>query len=115
LYRIAEEDGKRFAELKSGYALNLAESSVIRFEFGEGLIGQAAASGNTLYVDDVPEGYIKIVSGLGSASPKFLLITALKKTGQVQGILEIASFSPINEDQRKFVEEAAQLIADKIS
>jgi hypothetical protein len=115
LYRIVEEDGKRFAELKSGYALNLAESSVIRFEFGEGLIGQAAMNGNTLYVDDVPDGYIKIVSGLGSASPKFLLITALKKTGQVQGILEIASFSPLNEDQRKFVQEAGQLIAEKIS
>ncbi|MBL0740872.1 GAF domain-containing protein [Chryseolinea lacunae] len=115
VYRIVEEDGKRFAELKTGYALSLAESTVIRFEFGEGLIGQAAANGTTLYVDDVPEGYIKIVSGLGSASPKFLLIQALKKTGQVVGILEIASFNSISEDQRKFVEEAATLIADKIT
>jgi len=115
IYRIAESDGKRFAELKSGYALNIAESTVVRFEFGEGLIGQAAASGNTLYVDDVPEGYIKIVSGLGSASPKFLLIAPLKNTGPVLGVLEIASFSALNEDQRKFVEEAAHWIAEKIS
>ena len=66
-------------ELKAGYALSIGESTVIKYEFGEGLIGQSAASGNTLYVDDVPEGYIKIVSGLGSASPKYLLDCARKK------------------------------------
>ncbi len=114
VYRVVEEDGKRKVELKTGYALSIGESTVIHYEFGEGLIGQAAASGNTLYVDDVPEGYVKIVSGLGSASPKYLLIVAIKTKQQVKGILELASFTAISEDQRKYVEEAAQLIADKI-
>lgn len=115
VYQVVEENGKRRVELKSGYALSIGESTVINYEFGEGLIGQAAASGNTLYVDDVPEGYVKIVSGLGSASPKFLLIVPIKKQGSVYGILELASFTSITEDQRKFVEEAGSLIADKIS
>lgn len=114
-YRTVEENGKRAVELKSGYALSIGESTVIKYEIGEGLIGQAAASGNTLYVDDVPDGYIKIVSGLGSASPKHLLIVPVKNSNQVLGILELASFTPISENQRKFVEEAAQLLADKIS
>ena len=115
LYRVIEEDGKRTVELKMGYALSIGESTVIKYEFGEGLIGQSAANGNTLYVDDVPEGYIKIVSGLGSASPKYLLIVPVKNNDQVLGIIELASFTEVSEDQRKFVEEAAQLIADKIS
>jgi putative methionine-R-sulfoxide reductase with GAF domain len=115
IYRVTEEDGIRKVELKSAYALSIGESTTIKFEFGEGLIGQSAASGNTLYVDDVPEGYVKIVSGLGSASPKYLLIVPMKNQGQVLGIIELASFTKVNDDQRKFVEEAAQLIADKIS
>lgn len=115
VYQVVEENGKRKVELKSGYALSIGESTVINYEFGEGLIGQAAASGNTLYVDDVPEGYVKIVSGLGSASPRYLLIVPVKKQDQALGILELASFTSISEDQRKFVEEAAVLIADKIS
>jgi hypothetical protein len=115
LYRIIEEEGKRRIELKLGYALSIGESTVIKYEIGEGLIGQSAASGNTLYVDDVPEGYIKIVSGLGSASPRHLLIVPLKKNNQVLGIVELASFTEVSEDQRKFVEEAGQLLADKIS
>lgn len=115
LYLTSEEDGKRKITLHNGYALTIGESTVISYEFGEGLIGQAASGGRTLYVDDVPTGYIKIISGLGSASPRFLLIVPIKQQAHVLGIVEIASFTNVTEDQRKFVEESAQLIADKIS
>jgi len=114
IYTTMEKEGKRRVELQRGYALNIGESTIISYEFGEGLIGQAAAGGRSLYVDDVPEGYIKIVSGLGSASPKYLLIVPVKNEGDILGVIEIASFTPISEDQRKFTEESAQLIADKI-
>jgi len=113
-YATIEVDGLRKVELRGGYALSIAESTVISYEFGEGLVGQAAASAKTIYVDDVPEGYIKIISGLGSASPRYLLFTPVKKADQLRGVLEIASFTPVTDDQRKFVEEAAQLIADKL-
>lgn len=114
IYIATENDGKRSVELQGGYALSIGESTTISYEFGEGLIGQAAASGQSLYVDDVPEGYIKIVSGLGTASPKYLLIVPLKHNDQVMGVMEIASFTPISEDERKFSEESARLIASKI-
>jgi methyl-accepting chemotaxis protein len=114
IYTTVEKEGKRTVELQSGYALSIGESTTISYEFGEGLIGQAAVSGQSLYVDDVPEGYVKIVSGLGSASPKFLLVVPVKHEAQVLGVLEIASFTAISTDQRKFSEESAQLIANKI-
>ncbi len=115
IYVTTEHEGRRKIELKSGFALNVAESTVISYEFGEGLVGQAAAAGRTLYIDDVPEGYIKIISGLGSASPRYLLIVPIKKQDAILGIMEVASFTAITDDQRKFVEESAQLIADKIT
>jgi len=114
-YATTEADGLRKVELRGGYALSMAESTVIAYEFGEGLVGQAAASAKTIYVDDVPDGYIKIISGLGSASPRYLLFVPVKKQEELRGVLEIATFTPIIEDQRKFVEEAAQLMADKLS
>jgi putative methionine-R-sulfoxide reductase with GAF domain len=115
VYLLKEHDGQRKLELTNGYALSIGESKVITFEIGEGLVGQAAVTGKTLYVDDVPEGYVKIISGLGSASPRYLLIVALKHQDIVTGVMEIASFTPLNDHQRKFVEESAQLIAEKIS
>lgn len=114
-YLIQQENDLRFAELKSGYALSVSESTITRYNFGEGLIGQAASNGQLLYVDEVPEGYIKIISGLGSASPRYLLIVPVKNQGTVLGVLEIASFSPFSADQRKFVEQGAQLVAEKIA
>lgn len=114
-YVVEDKDGKKKIELKSGYALSLSENTTIAYDLGEGLIGQSAASGKTLYIDDVPTGYVKIVSGLGMASPKYLLIVPVKIEDKTVGVMEIASFSPISEDQRKFVEESAQLVAQKIS
>lgn len=114
LYLPREVDGKRRIYLQCGYALSIGESAEITFEFGEGLLGQAVATGTTLFVDDIPEGYIKIISGLGSAYPKYLLIVPLKDNGTVKGVIELASFTRITDDQKKFVEEAGNLIAEKI-
>jgi hypothetical protein len=105
----------RQAELKSGFALQMAESQSIRFEFGEGLIGQAASSGQNLYLDEVPEGYIKIISGLGTASPRYVFIIALKKENVVKGVIEIATFTALKESTRKQLDEMAQILAGKIS
>jgi hypothetical protein len=115
VYLTTTKENKRKVELSAGYALSIGESNTISFDFGEGLIGQAASGGSTLYIDEVPEGYIKIISGLGAASPKYLLIVPMKKNTQVIGVIEIASFTPISEDQRKFVEESAQIITGSIS
>jgi transcriptional regulator with GAF, ATPase, and Fis domain len=114
LYISKETSGKRIVELSGGYALNRGESSVISFEYGEGLVGQVASTGQTLFIDDVPEGYITIISGLGSSSPKHLLIVPVKGKDKLVGVIEIASFKRLSDDQRKFVEEAAQLMSEKI-
>jgi putative methionine-R-sulfoxide reductase with GAF domain len=114
IYMISGPDGHRKVELKIGYALTIGENTVISYDMGEGLIGQTAVSGKTVYIDDVPEGYVKIVSGLGNSSPRYLLISPLKTGNTVFGVVEIASFTPLTEDQRKFVEEAAQLITQNL-
>jgi putative methionine-R-sulfoxide reductase with GAF domain len=113
LYLSKEENGIRIVELYSGYALNMGESKVLKFEFGEGLVGQVAATGHSLYVDDVPEGYITILSGLGNSSPRYLLLVPVKTQDRITGVIEIASFTRATDDQRKFVEESAQLIGEK--
>jgi transcriptional regulator with GAF, ATPase, and Fis domain len=115
VYQVQTENDTRFVELKAGYALSMNENTTVRYNFGEGLIGQAAANAQLLYLDEVPDGYIKIISGLGSASPRYLIIAPIKKEETVLGIVEIASFSPYHADQRKFVEQGAQLIAEKLS
>ncbi|MBA4146198.1 MAG: hypothetical protein DI538_09260 [Azospira oryzae] len=114
IYVAAQKDDKRVLELRSGYALNMAESNKVQFEFGEGLVGQAALSGKSLYIDDIPEGYITVLSGLGSASPRFLLLSVIRKGNEIKGVMELATFSPLKENIRKQIDEMATLLADKI-
>jgi methyl-accepting chemotaxis protein len=110
-YLVEAQNDKKVATLKAGFALTLAEGSTVTYEAGEGLIGQVAVTGQTLYLDEIPEGYIKIISGLGSASPRYLLIVAAKNENAVTGVIELAFFKPVTTDLRMFVEEAAALMA----
>jgi GAF domain len=114
-YITKNTDGKRIAEMKSAFALPIGESETVAFEFGEGLVGQAAASGKSIYLDEMPEGYSNaIVSGLGMAAPKYLFIAPVKKENAVKAVMEIATFSPLSEMMRKQAEEMAGLLAEQI-
>lgn len=114
LYTFKEEDDRRWIELSGGYALTIGENTTIKFDLGEGLIGQSAVVGKTLYIDEVPEGYMKIASGLGMASPRYLLIAPLKKDEKVIGVWELSTFKALTENQRKFVEDAANLLSANV-
>ncbi len=107
-------DFKKKIELKAGFAL-VTENETVSFEMGEGLVGQAASSGKSFYLDELPEGYSNMItSGLGSAAPKFLFITPVKKEEQVNAVLEIATFKPIAESDKKQATELATLLLESL-
>lgn len=114
LYLARTKGNEKLIELQSSYALVLGEGeSSPSFLWGEGLIGQAAASGKSLYLDELPEGYARrIESGLGSALPKFLYIMPLKKENDVVGVVELATFTPLNDSIKKQANEAGIVIAE---
>jgi hypothetical protein len=114
LYTVVKKADQKVIELQSSYALVLGEGEKTpSFLWGEGLIGQVAASGNSLYLDELPEGYAKrIESGLGSALPKFLFILPLKKETEVIGVIELATFTPLSESTRKQTVDAGIVLAE---
>lgn len=83
-------------ELKCGYALSDDPAAKYTYTSGEGLIGRVAREGKSLYIDKLPEGYITIFSGLGSASPDYLAIVPLQSENEIKGVLEIALFRPLS-------------------
>lgn len=84
--------------LKYSYALSHDHAGTYSCNVGEGLVGRVASSGSSLYIDKVPEGYITIFSGLGSASPRFLVLVPLVSDGETKGVLELALFKPLTEN-----------------
>ena len=114
LYSISTKGDKKNIDLKSGFALVLAEDEKApSFELGEGLIGQIAASGKSLYLDELPEGYAaRIESGLGAALPKFLFIFPVKKGNEITGVVEVALFAALSEADRNQALEAGSILAE---
>ncbi len=60
-----------------------------RFEPGDGLLGQAAADGKLIRIDNVPEGYLTVGSGLGRSQPRQLLIVPAMADGAANAVLEL--------------------------
>jgi transcriptional regulator with GAF, ATPase, and Fis domain len=96
-FRTSENEGTRRIIFTAGYAYHLPDSQVVSFEFGEGLSGQVAKSGNPISITKVPEGYIKVVSGLGESTPSSILIYPIKKDEKVIGVVELAGFKQFDQ------------------
>ncbi len=111
---LVNSKGDKSLEMKSGCAVVLAEGEENpSFQWGEGLIGQVAASGKSLYLDELPEGYAsRIESGLGSALPKFLFILPIKKENEIIGVIEVATFTNLSEAMRKQAQEAGTIFSE---
>jgi signal transduction histidine kinase/CheY-like chemotaxis protein/HAMP domain-containing protein len=81
-----------------------------RFALGHGLIGQAAVEAKPILVEDVPEDYIKVASGLGSAPPRNIIVLPVVFEEQVLGVIELASLQKISEINRAFLEQITETI-----
>ncbi|MBE9467183.1 MAG: GAF domain-containing protein [Bacteroidetes bacterium] len=67
------------------------------FKIGEGLSGQVAKNKKAMNLSEIPDNYIKIVSGTGIGTPRHLLILPIIKKENTIGIVELASFIPFED------------------
>lgn len=111
IYITREVEQHRFIEMRASFAYMKPDSQTIRFEFGEGLPGQVAKEGNISTIEAVPDGYIKILSGLGHATPRHLLLVPVKSNNKVLGVVEIASFTRFTKVQQEITQQAFGLLS----
>lgn len=109
------DQSDRYLEMVACFAYNRRKLMSRRFELGEGLVGRCFDEAETIYLLEIPDGYISITSGLGDAKPKCLLLVPLKVNSEVNGVIELASLSPIEEYKVKFVEKVAESIASTMA
>ncbi len=104
-----------YLELIASYAFNRRKYLQQNYRLGEGLVGACALEKKRIQLKKIPEGYIKITSGLGQANPRALLLVPLKIEDEVLGVLEITSFEIFKEHEVTFTEEIAGDIASTLN
>ncbi len=116
IYVVNDEDPDNITiELKAFYAYDRHKFVERVFKPGDTLVGQCYLEGKTIYMNDVPDDYIKIVSGLGADKPRSILIVPLIVNEKIMGIVELASFEEFEPYQIEFVEKIGESIASSIS
>jgi len=96
--------------LLAGYASEGKEQIGKRIGIGQGVIGQCVLEKRKIALDNLPENYIRISSGMGEASPRSVLVLPLIFEGQVKGVLELASFEGFNPTHQALLEQLTESI-----
>jgi signal transduction histidine kinase/HAMP domain-containing protein/CheY-like chemotaxis protein len=109
---LAESDADTAPELRliASYGYTQRDEVPTRFGFGESLVGQAALERKTVRIDDAPENYIRVSSGLGLTAPASILIMPILFEDQVLGVIELAWLRPPSEIHRTFLEQLMETL-----
>jgi signal transduction histidine kinase/DNA-binding response OmpR family regulator/HAMP domain-containing protein len=75
------------------------------WHIGEGLVGQAAYEKQRLLIGSLPDDYIQIVSGLGQAGPRNIVVLPILFEGQVKAVIELAAFEPFQAIHLNFLDQ----------
>ncbi len=88
-----------------GYADASGAETGSTLDIGEGLIGQCAALGQTIVIENVSPGLGQIRSGLISADPRNVIVFPVLFERQVKAVIELASLTEVTTSQRSFLEQ----------
>ncbi|TAE46020.1 MAG: GAF domain-containing protein, partial [Cytophagales bacterium] len=112
---VIYQNQNKILKMVGSYALYQEKTSVTAYNIGEGLVGQVAKNKKTIKLNQIPEDYLPIVSGLGKALPSFVLILPiLQNENEVLGVIELAGFLDFSDADILFLEDVALLLANEL-
>jgi CheY-like chemotaxis protein/signal transduction histidine kinase/CHASE3 domain sensor protein len=105
------DDSRHRLDLLGSYGLRLSNRSADQYMPGEGLVGQCALERKPIIVDDVPADYLHIDSGSGEALPRHIAILPVLYRDTLIGVLELAGFKPLDDQQQRLLDELLPIVA----
>ncbi|PLX13801.1 MAG: hypothetical protein C0597_10985 [Marinilabiliales bacterium] len=110
------EGDEDYLELIADYGCsNEIRKDKSQIHISTGMLGVAYNENRLMVVNDVPENYIKIESGLGKARPEALLVVPLSIDEKVFGIIEIAGFHKFKALEVDFIKRIAFNVANNLN
>lgn len=115
IYLVNDSEEEDYLEQVAIYAWGKKRYIKNRLEVGEGVAGQVWRERLSIYLTEIPDGYVQITSGLGHANPSSILVVPLQLNEEIYGIIEVASLKKYESYQIEFIEKLAENIASTIS
>ncbi|MDE1194591.1 MAG: response regulator [Pseudomonas sp.] len=81
---------------------------------GEGVVGKAAEQDQIITLDDVPQDYFKVTSGLGDGSPRSVIVVPTSNDDQVNGVIELGFLRELTQRDIEFLELVAENVGTSI-
>ena len=92
------------------YAYTERKNLANRFRLGEGIVGQSALERKQIVLQNVPEDYVRVVSGLGEASPRNLCVIPILFRNELRGVMELGTLAPIDAIQQQYIDQVAVVL-----
>ncbi|WP_061247957.1 response regulator [Leptospira noguchii] len=92
------------------YGFISEDRSSEKFALNEGLIGQVAAEQKKIFLTDVEEGSLRILSGILDTKPRQILIVPFVFEGKTQGVIELGKLDSFSSSEIEFIESSVQSI-----
>jgi len=111
-YILEQPEGADEVKLKlfAGYAQKSRKLIDQEFSLSEGLVGQCATDKERIRLANVPNEYLQISSGIGSAAPIDLVILPVLFEDNVKAVIELASFESFNDTHIDFLDQLTESI-----
>ncbi len=101
-------DSQPCLTLMASYGYQERKNLSRQWAVGEGVVGQAAFEKQRLLITDIPDNYVQIVSGLGQAPPRSIVVLPILFEGQVKAVIEIGAFAPFLAIHLNFLDQLAE-------
>lgn len=95
-------------QFTAGYAFDEASANREPFALGTGLVGQCAVDKQTIVLNDLPDNYIRVHSGLGETLPSTLIVFPLLYETEVVAVIELATLKELGSKERQLIERTGQ-------
>ncbi|MFA5647640.1 MAG: 7TM diverse intracellular signaling domain-containing protein [Bacteroidales bacterium] len=116
LYIVNDGEEGRKLELVAQYGISKKDAETqSKMEIGDGLVGATFLDNELKIINNIPENYYNISSGLGSSKPKSILITPLSTDEAVLGVIELARFDEFKAEEVEFIKRIAFSIANNLN
>ncbi|WP_318013248.1 HAMP domain-containing protein [Mesorhizobium sp. CA6] len=109
-YVTNRDEEESYLELAASYGAESKAAIKQRLDLREGLVGQSAADKRAIMLDNVPPDFLRVTSGLGSASPANVIILPALFEDEVKAVIELASFSEFRDTHQSFLNQLMESV-----